>query len=168
MKTKKTSSYLLLMLFFLFLWTSCGSVQVLKTGGQTFKSRTITIRGIDDTSGTLGQLTYLLYERHFKILSYATVKGDVQLHETTSLRDTATVDRDAQICVSQKYQSYYILELDYAYAWNCLSHGYRYNSFSARLVNMQSGKVVMSAFFRGNRSVKHVLKEFANKLDDEL
>ncbi len=179
-----------------FLLSSCGTVQVCMSPKHTaVKEHTIIIEGADDTSGTVGELTHLLYANGFDVLSFRSVaelnkrnqlltilhpdslsvlverqpEAKAESKEITS-GDQAEIKSDskAEGKVKVKCPSDYFMELDYTYAWDNLIQGYGYDSFSARLVDNTNHQVIMTASFRGNRSVKTVLRDFVQKFVDAL
>jgi len=62
--------------------------------------------------------------------------------------------------------SIYTLELNYSYYWDILF--YSYTSFSARIIDLETSEILMSANFRGDKSIKSVLSEFTNKMSRQI
>ncbi|WP_138430912.1 hypothetical protein [Fodinibius saliphilus] len=155
--------YLSLILFL----SSCGSVSLTtKPGVEISRDATLTIAANEDQTGTVGQLNHLLLEKGFNIMSYSTAKKAIKKkHEISGSGSTVKVDSESY-SVSQ-LNSVYALELNYRWSYDALS-GYRYLNFSARIIDLNTKELVMSASFRGDRSVQRVLETFTTKLSQEI
>jgi len=161
--TKKLFSSLLI----LSLLSSCGAVKLsVKPGASFSRDATLTIVQDEDITGTVGELTHLLFEKGFNIISYSTAKNAVKYKEEIKGSDPVNKEFEAEIYNIKELNSIYALELSYAY--NGEGNAYAYKSFSARVVDLNSGEIVMSANFRGNRMVRSVLKDFTNQLADQI
>lgn len=78
-------------------------------------------------------------------------KKNNELQEIYSVKDIYSV-----FAIETNYKSYYDV-------WQ-----YRYNYFDLRVYDLNSGKVVMYAKFRGDRYPQHVLKKLVEKLSQQV
>lgn len=149
----------LLLLFATITITSCSSLKMAVRPGVSFsKNSSITIVAQEDVAGTVGELTHLLLQKGFNVISYSTAKKAIKYKS----KDKGN-EFEAERYKVQDLNSIYALELDCNLGMGEFTD-YVYDSFSARVTNLNTGEIVASASFRGHKSVDKVLKEFANKL----
>lgn len=154
-------------LLFLTIMSSCGSVKLSVKPGTTFsRNATLTIAAQDDKSGTVGELNHLLFEKGFNVISYSTAKTAVKYKDKIEGSAPVNNEFEAEVYRIKELNSIYALELDYTYYYDAFYYAYR--SFSARVVDLNSGEIVMSANFRGDRSVRSVLKDFTTQLAAQI
>ncbi len=149
--------FILIILSFVF--TACGTMKVYVNPNSSYsKKNPITInQANDDKSGTLGELQYLLQSNGYKLMSYAAAKKSFNLDtdvQNNSIR--------SEITNNTTFKSIYVLNLDYSYYWDMFY--FSYTNFSATITDLESGEIVMTANFRGDRSCSSVLEEFVKKM----
>ena len=158
--------FVVLSLIVLFI-TSCGTMQVTtKPDVVLSKSASITIAQQEDQTGTVGELNHLLFSKGFNVIAYSTAKKAMTYKEKNTGDDMVNNETNAELHSFREINSIYALELNYTYYYDMLYWAYR--NFSARVVDLETGEIVMSAYFRGDRSVRSVLNEFVNKLDEQV
>lgn len=159
----KNLFYSLLILSF---FSSCGAVKLsVKPGASFSRDATLTIAHEEDNSGTVGELSHLLFEKGFNLISYSTAKNAVKYKNEIKGTDPVNNAFEAEIYSIKELNSIYALELSYSFLDETASY---YKSFSARVIDLNSGEIVMSANFRGKRTVRSVLKNFAKQLADQI
>ena len=126
------------------------------------KKNPITInKSLDDDSGTLGELQFLLQSNGYKLMSYGAAKKALNL-DTQSQNGTF----HGEITNSTTFNSVYVLDLNYSHYWDALY--YAYTNFSATITDLKTGEIVMTAHFRGDKSVQAVLKELVTKMNSVI
>jgi|GEM_PF-5732807 len=154
-------------LFLTVVMSSCGVVQVTTNPNTTInRNSAVTIAQEEDMSGTVGELNHLLFFKGFKVISYSTAKKAVKYKDQNKGDDWVNNETEAEIYSVTELNSIYALEMNYTYYYDVLYWAYR--NFSARLVDLETGEIVMSAYFRGDRSVRSVLNELVNKMDEQV
>ena len=161
MRTKKVS---LMFFVFLLLLTSCGALNVYVKSGTTFTRRTtITVIGEEHASGTKGQIEHLLLVKGFNIVSESTAKTAIKYKEKITLSDQNNSELSAEVYSIKELNSIYALEIHYSSYYDAFYWGY--DTFSAKITDLNTGEVVLTANFSGKRSVNSVLNELADKID---
>jgi len=156
-----------MLIFILFIMTSCGVMQVTTKPGVTLsKNASITIVQAEDQTGTVGELNHLLFAKGFNVIAYSTVKKAMKYKEANNGDNLINNTTDAELYSVQELNSIYALELDYTYYYDMLY--WAYTNFSARIIDLNTGEVVLSAYFRGDRAAHSVLSELANKISDQV
>jgi len=169
----------------LLLITGCGKVNVVMKQHTTFtKNSTITIVvENDDKVGVQGKLEHLLLERGFEVLSEAVTLEKVKLQSESenglAVKSKEVSGESAAAIIGKsrsekslsrvtEVKSSYILRFRYnayeAHMMYSMIIYWAFTTFNATVVNLDSGEVVASVNFSGDRSVDSVLEEFANKL----
>lgn len=163
---KKINTILVIILTTLF-FTSCGTVKVsVKPGAKFSRNATLTIAQEDDISGTVGELNHLLFEQGFNVIAYSTAKKAIKYKDEIKGSDPINNEFEAEIYSIKELNSIYALELNYTYYYDMFYYAYR--SFSARVINLYTGEIIMSANFRGDKSIRAVLKDFVNQLTQQI
>lgn len=122
----------------------------------------MTLVGTDsDVTGTYGELNYLLSSKGFNVVSYSTAKNAIRYKNQIQGTNIVNKSIDAEVYSIKELNSIYALEIDYTYYYDFTI---MYRNFSAKVTDLNTSEIVMSANFRGNRSVQSVLKEFVNQL----
>jgi hypothetical protein len=146
---------------------SCGTLNVkVKPGTKFSRNTTVTIAVDEDQSGTVGELNHLLFENGFNVVAYSTAKKAVKYKDEIKGSDPINNKFEAEIYSIKELNSIYALELDYTYYYDMFYYAYR--SFSARVIDLNTGEIVMSANFRGDKSVGSVLEDFVNQLSQQV
>jgi len=149
------------------LLTSCGTMSVFVKPGTTFsKNSSITIVAKDDLSGSVGELTHLLFSKGFNVISYSTAKTAVKYKDKIQGSDIVNNEFNAEVYSIQELNSIYALEINYTYYYDVFYYAYR--SFSARVTDLNTGEIIMSANFRGDKSVRAVLSDLVNKMSLQI
>lgn len=155
---------ILIILFFSFLFISCGSVNVFVKPGTTFsKQTTITIIGGDDASNTKGELEFLLLSKGFNIVSESTAKTAVRYKDRIKGSDRFNNEFNAEVYSIKELNSIYAMETNYSYYYDVFYYAYR--RFSARVTDLNTGEIVLTVSFSGDRSVSSVLEDLVNQID---
>ena len=159
MKKVKTMFVLLLIVSGFLLFSSCGTMQVYVSHDSTYsRNNPITITNTSDVSGTLGQLQFLLQSNGYKIMSMSAAKKALNLD--------ASYDNSSshhEITNTTTVNSVYVLEMNYTYYYDAFYYAYR--SFSATITDLRSGEIIMTANFRGDKSVDAVLNELVREMN---
>lgn len=137
-----------------------------KPGTRFTRQSSITVVGEDDDSGTVGELNYLLLQKGFNVISYSTAKHATKYNDRVSGSNSINSMSDAEIYAVKELNSMYALELTYTYELNTLLGAF-YNSFSARVVDLETGEVIVTASSRGD-TVRSVLRNFVNQLSQHV
>lgn len=153
----------LIVILLLLALSSCGAVRLsVKDNAKFTKNTTVTVAANDDQSGSVGELNQLLFEYGFNVVSYSTAKKAIQYKDEIKGSDPNNSRFEAEIYSVRELNSVYAIELDYTYYYDVFYYSYR--SFSARVIDLNTGQIVASANFRGDRSVSGVLEDFAEQL----
>lgn len=164
---KKASTILVIILTILF-FTSCGTVKLsVKPGAKFSRNATLTIAQEDDLTGTVGELNHLLFEKGFNVIAYSTAKKAIKYKDKIKGSYPVNNEFEAELYSIKELNSIYALELDYTYYYDVF-FGYYYRSFSARVIDLNTGEIIMSANFRGDKSVSAVLRDFVNQLSQQI
>ena len=155
MKTK-----LLLLLSTLLFLSSCGSVRVYVNEEHTYSRKNpITInQSGDDVTGTLGELQFLLKSNGYKLMSYGSAKKALNLDSEDESSSTHN-----EITYTKEFNSIYLMDIDYTYYYDTFYYAYR--SFTATITDLRTGEIIMTAYFRGDKSCRAVLAEFVDNLN---
>lgn len=139
---------------------SCGSVKVhVNTDNSYSRKNPITInQASDDASGTLGELQYLLQSNGYRLMSYGAAKKAFNLDSNHNYQS-----QHSEITYTKEFNSVYVMEIDYSYYYDLFY--YAFTRFSATITDLESGEIIMTAHFRGDKSCKAVLNEFIKKLN---
>ena len=148
------------------LLVGCGTVKVVsEPGGHFAKGMGITVIGpSDDSLGIAGELEHLL-SRGFKVVSEtaaSSVEYEEQLEEVVEGNSSRTVTRQREAGVARQFPSRLVLRFTYRGYWDLFY--WAFTRFSATVVDAESGDVVASAQFSGDRRVGDVLGEFVSQL----
>lgn len=163
----RNSRNILVIILITLIFTSCGTVKLsVKPGVKFSRNATLTIAKEDDRTGTVGELNHLLFEKGFNIISYSTAKKAVKYKDEIKGSDPVNNEFEAEIYSVKELNSIYALELNYTYYYDMFYYAYR--SFSARVIDLNTGEIIMSANFRGDKSVRAVLKDFVEKLSQQI
>lgn len=163
----KKSRNILFLLLIIAIFNACGSLQVtVKPDANFSKNATLTIAKSEDETGTVGELNHLLFSKGFNIIAYSTAKKAIKYKDEIKGENSTNNEFEAEIYSIQELNSIYALELNYSYYYDMLY--WAYNSFSARVIDLNTGEIIMSAYFRGDRSVHSVLSEFVERLSQQV
>lgn len=158
---------LLIMLVIILNIISCGTTDVfVKPGISLSRNSTITIIGPDDSSGTKGQLTHLLISRGFNIVSEKTAKTAIRYKDEIKGKNIINHEFSAEIYRIKEFNSIYACELNYRYVMDLF--GPVFQNFSAKLIDLNTGEIVMTANFRGSKSINSVLKDLASQIANQV
>jgi hypothetical protein len=143
--------------------TGCGSVNVyVKPGAVLSKKSTITVTGENDQSGTRGTLEHLLLSKGFNIVSETTAKTAVRYKDQLQGSNSYNNEFSSEVYSVKELNSVYALDTRYTYYYDMLYYAYR--SFSAKVVDLNTGEVVLSVSFVGDRSVNSVLEDCVEQI----
>lgn len=67
----------------------------------------------------------------------------------------------SEITNTTTFNPMYVLDIDYSYYYDLFF--YAYTNFSATITDLNSGEIIMTANFRGDKSVRSVLNELVQK-----
>ena len=149
------------------LLTSCGTLSVYVKPGTNFsRNTTITVLGGEDKTGTKGQIEHLLLTKGFNIVSESTAKNAVKYKDSLKGTDTINNEYIAETYSIREINSVYALELNYTYYWDAFY--YAYTRFSAKATDLNTGEIVLTASFSGDRPVNSVLNELLSKIDAQV
>jgi hypothetical protein len=139
---------------------SCGSMRVYVNQDTIYSRKNpITInQSSDDNSGTLGELQFLLQSNGYKLMSYGAAKKAFNLDSQTQ-----SGSYHGEITNTTTFNSIYVMDLNYSYYYDLLY--WAYTSFSATITDLKSGEIIMTANFRGDKSVRAVLNELVKKMN---
>ena len=143
---------------------SCGvKLKTIDKGLRFSKNTTFTIAQEDDITGSVKEVSYLLAQKGFNVISYSNAKNAIEFKNDLS-KISKLKDKDIVEVYSVKdTNSIYNLELGYKYYYDIFN--YAYSKFSFRIVDLKSGNVVMYGYFRnGVDTATVVLKDFVEKL----
>jgi len=155
------------LIFFLLLLSSCGTLNVHIKPGTTFtKSTTITVIGVEDNTGTKGQIEHLLLVEGFHIVSELTAKTAIKYKDKLKGSDDINTELSAEVYSIKELNSIYALEFHYTYYWEMFYWSYR--RFSAKVTDLNTGEIVLTAHFSGDRSVNSVLNELVTRIDSQV
>ena len=149
--------------------SSCGTVKLSVKPGATFsRNATLTIPTPEDhdETGTYGELNHLLLEKGFNVIPYSTAMAVVKYKDKIEGSDPVNDEFEGETERIKELNAVYVLELNYAYYYDVFY--YSYTNFSARVFDLKSGEIVLTANFRGDRSVRSVLKDFTTKLAAQI
>lgn len=156
-----------IVLFFLLLITSCGSALnvYVKNGTEFNKKSSITVVGGDDKTGTKGKLEYLLLSNGFNIVSESTARTAIKHKEKLQYTNEINNKLKSETYSVKEFNSTYVLELNYTYDDD---GGWCYDTFYAKVTDVNTGEVVLTATFSGSEYVTSVLNELVDKMNQNL
>lgn len=145
------------------LLSSCGSMRVYVNHDSTYSRKNpITInQASDDSSGTLGELQFLLQSNGYKIMSYGAAKKALNLDSQSQ-----EGSYHGEITSTVTFNSVYVMDLNYSYYYDVFY--WAYTTFSATISDLQTGEIIMTANFRGDKSVRAVLNELVQKMNEVI
>jgi hypothetical protein len=160
---KKKCKYGLAILMFVsisYLLSSCGSMRVYVNQDTTYSRKNpITInQSSDDESGTLGELQFLLQSNGYKLMSYGAAKKAFNLDSQSE-----SGSYHGEITNTTTFNSVYVMDINYSYYYDVFY--WAYTSFSATITDLKTGEIIMTANFRGDKSVRAVLSELVQKMN---
>lgn len=159
MNNTKVRIISLLVCIVVIMFSSCGTMQVYVSQDSTYSRKNpITITNSSDVSGTLGQLQFLLQSNGYRLMSLSAAKKALNLDASYNNNDS-----HHELTNTTTVNSVYVLEMDYTYYFD--SFYYAYRSFSATITDLRSGEIIMTASFRGDKSVNAVLNEFVREMN---
>lgn len=143
--------------------TSCGSMRVYINHDSTYsrKNPITIINPSSDATGTQGELQYLLQSNGYKLIS--------PMVATKSLNYDSQSEYDSyhgEVTKTTTYKTVYVLEYDYSYYYDL--SWYSYTTFSATITDLRTGEIIMTANFRGDKSVRSVLNSLVNKMNQVI
>ncbi len=140
--------------------SSCGSMRVYTNPSSNYTRKTpITINlSHNDESGTLGELQFLLQSNGYKLMSLAAAKKSLNLDSNYDIHNF-----HSEITNTTTFNSMYVLDINYSYYYDLFHNAY--TNFSATITDLSTGEIIMTATFRGNKSVRSVLNELVQKMN---
>ncbi len=162
-------SILAMTLFTLLMFGCAGTINVLVKPDTSFtpKSTITVVSSGYDPLGVQGKIEHLLLSRGFEVVSEAVASDKVRYQDKIKSDALGQSEAEAYLERVQEVRSTYILRFRYSYRAD-IPHGNVFRNFTASVVNLNTGKVVVSADFSqgdfGSKSVSSVLEEFVNKL----
>ena len=69
----------------------------------------------------------------------------------------------SEITNTTTFNSMYVLDINYSYYYDLFY--YAYTNFSATITDLSTGEIIMTANFRGDKSVRSVLNELVQKMN---
>lgn len=115
----------------------------------------------DDESGTLGELQFLLQSNGYKLMSLAAAKKSLNLDSNYDIRNF-----HSEITNTTTFKSMYVLDVHFTYYYDVFY--YAYTNFSATITDLSTGEIILTANFRGDKSVRAVLKELVQKMNSVI
>ena len=159
MKYLKLIAIILLMI----LLESCGTVDLFVKPGTSFnKQTTITIVGDDDGSNTKGQLEFLLLSKGFNIVSETSAKTAIRYKDRLKGSDRFNNEFNAEVYSIKELNSIYAMTTNYSYYYDMFFYAYR--NFTAKVIDLNTGQIVLTVNFAGDRAVSSVLSSLADQL----
>lgn len=148
----------------MFLINSCGSVDLFVKPGTSFnKQTTITVLGSDyDGSNTKGQLEFLLLSRGFNIVSESAAKTAIRYKDKLQGSDRFNNEFSAEVYSIKSLNSIYAMQTNYTSYYDMFFYAYR--NFTAKIIDLNTGEIVLTVNFSGDRAVSSVLESLANQL----
>jgi hypothetical protein len=68
-----------------------------------------------------------------------------------------------EITNTTTFNSVYVMDINYSYYYDVFY--WAYTSFSATITDLKTGEIIMTANFRGDKSVRSVLSELVQKMN---
>ncbi|MGC4039402.1 MAG: hypothetical protein QM710_01015 [Flavobacterium sp.] len=158
-----------LLSFVCIIMSSCGSIKLNAEPGQHFtKETTFTFAenntGAVDKTETVKELKYLLAQKGFNVVSIKNAsKATLFPDEILQTKDKSQI---LEIYSIKDQKSIYAIETDYDYYYDVFY--YSYTRFSAKIIDLNTNKTVMTAYFKGDQSVKKILKDFSELLSKQI
>ena len=123
-----------------------------------------------DVTGAGGLITSRLMMHGFQVISGAAAREAVRTSEQISYPDSTVTEVRSEVYGVMELSSQYVLEFGgrYYLDWVRLPRHYDFTSFTASLIDLDTGEVVASASFVGNRPVEEVCTEFVDRLVDMI
>lgn len=150
------------------LLASCGTVKSKKEPDFHFnKQTTFTINyqaREDDKSNTVKDLEYVLTQNGFNVVSIHNAEKAV--NHPNEILLTKDKKQTLEMYSVKDLNSVYSIELNYSYYYDVFY--YSYTDFYARIADIYTDKTVMVVTFKGDKSIKTVLKKIGELLAKEV
>lgn len=142
-----------------FMVASCGTMRVYVNHDSTYSRKNpITIISESDESGALGELQFQLQSNGYKLMSMTAAKKALNLDT-----DTSSNSVHSEFTNTTTVRSVYVLEMSYSYYWDTFY--YAFTNFSATITDLETGEIIMTGIFRGDKSVRSVITELVNEMN---
>ena len=142
---------------------SCGTVDLFVKPGTSFnKQTTITIVGDDDGSNTKGQLEFLLLSKGFNIVSETSAKTAIRYKDRLKGSDRFNNEFNAEVYSIKELNSIYAMTTNYSYYYDMFFYAYR--NFTAKVIDLNTGQLLLTVNSAGDRAVSSVLSSLADQL----
>jgi hypothetical protein len=165
----KKITYLVIVLFTVFLLSSCGSARVyVKPETEFTKQMSLTLTGTDnDNAGLIGELRFALSSNGFNVVSESVAKDAINITQNGGLNNN-NFDINTQLYKSLELKSVYAFNSRYNYIISPLTYRITITNYQAEMVNLFTGEVVMSISFRGHRSPRSVAEKVLKELNKKI
>lgn len=167
----KIISILTIISFTLQIFGCAGAVNV-TVKPDTYFSTNSTITVVSngyDPLGVQGKIEHLLMNHGFEVVSEAVASDKIRYEDKIKNSTSGQSEAEASLERVKEVRSAFILQFTYSYRAD-IPHGNVFNNFAASIVDLDSGKIVVSADFSqgdfGSKSVSSVLEEFVTKLTE--
>lgn len=142
-----------------FMVASCGTMQVYVNHDSTYSRKNpITIINKSDESGALGELQFQLQSNGYKLMSMTAAKKALNLDT-----DISSNSVHSELTNTTTVRSVYVLEMHYTYYWDAFY--YAFTNFSATITDLETGEIIMTGNFRGDKGVKSVITELVTEMN---
>lgn len=142
-----------------FMVTSCGTMRVYVNHDSSYSRKNpITIISESDESGALGELQFQLQSNGYKLMSMTAAKKALNLDT-----DISSNSVHSEFTNTTTVRSVYVLEMNYSYYWDTFY--YAFTNFSATITDLETGEIIMTGIFSGDKSVRSVITELVNEMN---
>lgn len=123
-----------------------------------------------DVTGAGGLITNRLMTHGFNVLSPSTSREAVIYNEQVSQQDEGRTEVRSEVYNMKEIHSGYVLEFEgrYYLDWIRLPRHYDFTSFTASLIDLGTGEILLSANFVGNKPVEEVCIEFVDMMVERI
>ena len=143
---------------------SCGTVTVNTTDDhKIYKTDGIVIIAPNDPTGAGGELEFLLIERGFRVISANVGSVTTRTESTQEIGEKGASATTREISeTAREVNARYLAELSYRYYYDVLY--WAFTNFYLKVTDLDSGEIILTASFSGDRSVRAVLQRVADQL----
>lgn len=145
------------------LLNSCASTMAVTVGQSTSLSKKtpVTLVIDNDPHGLGAEIEHQLFSHGYKMMSYSAAKK--ALNVDTNYGSGAV---NTEITKTTTLNSIYCIEVMYTSIWDLFF--WACSSFSARITDLSTGELIMTASFRGESGFRAVAEQLVMKMDDHF